>query len=64
MPAPLWQVEFDRAAARELRKLGAEAERRVLGFLRERRYGTSALRGMGGVIGLAGLAFLFRLASA
>jgi mRNA interferase RelE/StbE len=36
MPAPAWRVEFDRAAARDLRKLGAEAERRVLRFLRER----------------------------
>lgn len=36
----------------------------MLGLLRERRGGTSALRGMGGMIGLAGLAFLFRLASA
>ena len=30
MAAPAWRVEFDRAAARELRKLGVDAERRVL----------------------------------
>jgi hypothetical protein len=34
MVAPVWRVEFDRAAARDLRKLGADAERRVLGYLR------------------------------
>ena len=34
--APLWRVEFDRDAARDLRKLGAEAERLILRFLRER----------------------------
>jgi hypothetical protein len=28
MAAPAWRVEFDRAAARDLRKLGIEAERR------------------------------------
>jgi mRNA interferase RelE/StbE len=36
MAAPVWRVEFDRAAARELRKLGVEAERRVLAYLRTR----------------------------
>ena len=36
MAAPVWRVEFDRAAARELRKLGPDAERRVLRYLRER----------------------------
>jgi mRNA-degrading endonuclease RelE of RelBE toxin-antitoxin system len=41
MAAVVWRVEFDRAAARELRKLGAEAERRVLGFLRTRIAGSS-----------------------
>ncbi|MEA2976129.1 MAG: mRNA interferase RelE/StbE [Alphaproteobacteria bacterium] len=34
--APIWRVEFDRAAARDLRKLGAEAERAILRYLRER----------------------------
>jgi mRNA interferase RelE/StbE len=34
--AVAWRVEFDRAAARELRKLGSEAERLILRYLRER----------------------------
>jgi len=34
--APLWRVEFDRIAARDLRKLGAEAHRLILKYLRER----------------------------
>ena len=33
---PVWRVEFDRDAARDLRKLGAEAQRMILRFLRER----------------------------
>jgi mRNA interferase RelE/StbE len=33
---PAWRVELDRAAVRDLRKLGADAERRVLNYLRER----------------------------
>jgi mRNA interferase RelE/StbE len=41
MEAAVWRVEFDRAAARDLRKLGAEAERRVLAFLRTRIAGSS-----------------------
>ena len=36
MAAPAWRVEFHRAAVRDLRKLGADAERRVLHYLRER----------------------------
>ena len=36
MPAPAWRVEFDRAAARDLRKLGTEAERLILRYLSER----------------------------
>ena len=39
--APVWRVEFDRAAARDLRKLGIEAERRVLRYLRERIAGAT-----------------------
>jgi mRNA interferase RelE/StbE len=31
-----WRVEFDRDAARDLRKLGGEAQRLILRFLRER----------------------------
>ena len=40
MAAPAWRVEFDRAAARDLRKLGVDAERRVLRYLRERIAGS------------------------
>ena len=36
MARPMWRVEFDREAARDLRKLGAEAERLILRYLRER----------------------------
>jgi mRNA interferase RelE/StbE len=36
MAVRVWRVEFDRAAARELRKLGAEAERLISRYLRER----------------------------
>ncbi|HEY7301290.1 MAG TPA: type II toxin-antitoxin system RelE/ParE family toxin [Xanthobacteraceae bacterium] len=36
MPAPAWRVEFHSAAVRDLRKLGADAESRVLRYLRER----------------------------
>jgi mRNA interferase RelE/StbE len=32
---PVWRVEFDRAAVRDLRKLGSEAERLILRYLRE-----------------------------
>jgi mRNA interferase RelE/StbE len=35
MAARAWHVAFDRAAARELRKLGTEAERAVTRYLRE-----------------------------
>ena len=31
-----WRVEFDRDAARDLRKLGAQAQRQILRYLRER----------------------------
>lgn len=47
MAAPLWRVEFDRAAARDLRKLGAEAERRVLSYLRTRIAGSGDPRRLG-----------------
>jgi len=30
-----WRVEFDRTAVRDLRKLGSEAERLILRFLRQ-----------------------------
>jgi mRNA interferase RelE/StbE len=47
MSAPVWRVEFDRAAARELRKLGADAEMRVLRYLRERIAGSDDPRRLG-----------------
>lgn len=34
--SPAWRVEFDRDAARELRKLGTEAQRLILRYLRTR----------------------------
>lgn len=36
MAARAWRVEFDRDAARDLKKLGAEAQRVILRYLRER----------------------------
>jgi mRNA interferase RelE/StbE len=33
---PIWRVEFDRDAARDLRKLGVQAQRLILRYLRER----------------------------
>lgn len=33
---PIWHVEFDQRAARDLRKLGAEAQRLILRYLRTR----------------------------
>ena len=36
MPAPVWRVEFDPAAVRDLRKLGSEAERQILRYVRQR----------------------------
>jgi mRNA interferase RelE/StbE len=34
--SPIWCVEFDRDAARDIRKLGAVAERAILRYLRQR----------------------------
>jgi len=45
--ATAWRVEFVRAAARDLRKLGIEAERRVLRYLRERIAGAQDPRRVG-----------------
>ena len=42
-----WRVEFDRAAARDLRKLGAEAEGLILRYLRERIAGSGDPRRFG-----------------
>jgi mRNA interferase RelE/StbE len=36
MATPVWRVEFDRAAVRDLRRLGLDGERRILRYLRER----------------------------
>jgi mRNA interferase RelE/StbE len=47
MAAPVWRVEIDRAAVRDLRKLGAEGEQRVLRFLRERIVGSDDPRRLG-----------------
>jgi mRNA interferase RelE/StbE len=47
MATPVWRVEFDRAAARELRKLGVDAERRVLAYLRTRIAGSGDPRRFG-----------------
>ena len=44
---PVWRVEFDRAAARDLRKLGTDAERRVLSYLRKRIAGSGDPRRFG-----------------
>jgi mRNA interferase RelE/StbE len=47
MAAPAWRVEFDRAAVRDLRKLGVDAERRVLHYLRARIAGSNDPRRLG-----------------
>jgi mRNA interferase RelE/StbE len=47
MPAPVWRVEFHPAAVRDLRKLGADAETRVLRYLRERIVGSNDPRRFG-----------------
>jgi mRNA interferase RelE/StbE len=47
MTAPAWRVEFDGAAVRDMRKLGPDAERRVLRYLRERVAGSDDPRRFG-----------------
>jgi mRNA interferase RelE/StbE len=47
MAAPAWRVEFDHAAVRDLRKLGVDAERRVLHYLRVRIAGSNDPRRLG-----------------
>lgn len=44
---PAWRVEFDRAAVRDLRKLGSGAERLILRYLRERISGSDDPRRFG-----------------
>ena len=43
----VWQVEFDRAAVRDLRKLGSEAQNHILRYLRERIAGAGDPRRFG-----------------
>jgi mRNA interferase RelE/StbE len=40
MPSPVWRVEFERAAVRDLRKLGLQAEQAILQYLRNRIAGS------------------------
>jgi mRNA interferase RelE/StbE len=47
MAAQTWRVEFDRAAVRDLHKLGADAEGRILRYLRERIAGSTDPRRIG-----------------
>jgi mRNA interferase RelE/StbE len=47
MAAQVWRVEIDRAADRELRKLGSEAERLISRYLRERIAGSDDPRRFG-----------------
>jgi mRNA interferase RelE/StbE len=47
MPARAWRVEFHRAAVRDMRKLGTDAERRVPQYLRERIAGSEDPRRFG-----------------
>jgi mRNA interferase RelE/StbE len=47
MTAPAWWVEFHSAAVRDLRKLGADGESRVLRYLRERIAGRKDPRRFG-----------------
>jgi mRNA interferase RelE/StbE len=47
MAAPVWRVELDRSAARDLRRLGVDVERRVLRYLRERIAGSEDPRRFG-----------------
>jgi mRNA interferase RelE/StbE len=47
MRAPVWRVEFNRAAVRDLRRLGSDAEQRVLRYLRERISGSKDPRCFG-----------------
>jgi mRNA interferase RelE/StbE len=47
MAASVWRVEFHRAAVQDLRKLGAEGERRILRYLRERIAGSGDPRRFG-----------------
>jgi mRNA interferase RelE/StbE len=45
-----WRVEFDVAAAKELKKLGATGQRRILKYLRERIAGENDPRRLGSAL--------------
>jgi mRNA interferase RelE/StbE len=47
MSAPTWRVEFHAAATRDLRKLGADGEHRILRYLRDRIAGSEDPRRFG-----------------
>jgi mRNA interferase RelE/StbE len=47
MTVRAWRVEFDRAAVRDLRKLGSDAKRLILRYLRERIAGSGDPRRLG-----------------
>jgi hypothetical protein len=47
MTTPIWRVEFHRAAVRDLHKLGTDAEKRILRYLRERIAGSKDPRRFG-----------------
>jgi mRNA interferase RelE/StbE len=47
MTAPVWRVELHQAAIRDLRTLGADGERRILRYLRERIAGSEDPRRFG-----------------
>jgi mRNA interferase RelE/StbE len=47
MTGPVWRVEFHRAGVRDLRELGADGQRRVLRYLRERIAGSGDPRRFG-----------------
>jgi mRNA interferase RelE/StbE len=46
-PQPVWTVEFDDRARRELRKLAPETQKAILGYLRERIAGAADPRRYG-----------------
>jgi len=46
-PKPIWTVEFDERARRELRKLSVEIQQTILRYLRERLAGSSDPRQFG-----------------
>ena len=47
MPVTAWRIEFDRAAEKDMRKLGIKAEQRILRYLRGRIAGSDDPRRFG-----------------